>query len=97
MAKKTTLETLATQMSEGFAKQGKEIHDLTETVAFVVKHMATKEDLTDIKRDMATKDQLIALHTQVNSIETQVRGMKHVKLETRVADLEEEVFGKTRA
>jgi len=50
-----------------------------------------------IKRDMATKDQIITLHTQVNSIETQIRGMKHVKLEARVADIEEEVFGKTRA
>jgi len=45
------------------------------------------------KRDMATKDQVIALHTQVNSIETQIRGMKHVKLEARVAELEEEAFG----
>ena len=46
---------------------------------------------------MATKDQIIALHTQVNSIETQLRGMQHVKLQSRVADLEEEVFGETRA
>jgi hypothetical protein len=42
---------------------------------------------------LATKDQIIALHTQVNSIETELRGMKHVKLQARVADLEEEVFG----
>jgi hypothetical protein len=54
-------------------------------------------DIADIKRDMATKDQVIALHTQVNSIERQLRDMKHVKLEDRVADLEEKVFGKVRA
>jgi hemerythrin superfamily protein len=90
MAKKVTLETLAKQMAEGFAKQGKEIHDLTESVGFVVKHMATKED-------MATKDQIIALHTQVNSIETELRSMKHTKLHARVANLEEKVFGETRA
>ena len=58
---------------------------------------ATAGDVADIKRDMATKDQVIALHTQVNSIEGQVRGMKHVKLEDRVGDLEEKVFGKVRA
>ena len=80
MAKKTTLDDLGAMLK----KQGKEIHDLTETVAFVVKHMATK-------------DQIIALHTQVNSIETELRGMKHAKLQSRVADLEEEVFGETRA
>lgn len=65
-------------------KQGNEIHDLTETVGFVVKHMATK-------------DQIIALHTQVTSIETELGGMKHTKLHARVADLEEEVFGEARA
>lgn len=46
---------------------------------------------------MATKDQIIALHTQVNSIETELRGMKHTKLRARVADLEEKVFGAPRA
>ena len=71
-------------MAKGFATQGKEIRDLTESVAHVVKHMATK-------------DQVIALHTQVNSIETQLRDMKHVKLQSRVADLEEKVFGAARA
>lgn len=39
--------------------------------------------IADIKRDMATKDQIIALHTQVNSIETQLRGMQHTKLQSR--------------
>ena len=58
---------------------------------------AVADDIGGIKRDMAPKDQIIALHTQVNSIETQLRGMKHVKLEGRVADLEEKVFGKVRA
>lgn len=50
-----------------------------------------------IANEMATKDQIIALHTQVNSIETQLRGMKHTKLQSRVEDLEEEVFGESRA
>jgi hypothetical protein len=50
-----------------------------------------------IANDMASKDQIIALHTQVNSMEIQLRDMKHVKLEDRVATLEEKVFGKVRA
>jgi hypothetical protein len=62
-----------------------------------VPFVAVAGDIADIKQDMATKDQIIALHTQVHSIETQLRGMQHVKLQSRVADLEEEVFGETRA
>ena len=80
MAKKITLDDIAKML----VQHGKEIHDLTDTMAHVVKHMATK-------------DQIVSLHTQVNSIETQVRGMNHVKLEGRVADLEDKVFGKVRA
>ena len=48
------------------------------------------------KEETATNDQIIAVHTQANSIETQLRGMKHTKLQARVADLEEEVFGAAR-
>jgi hypothetical protein len=69
------------------------LNELGEMVQHVVKHMATKEDL----ENLATKDDVAAIHTQVNSIETQLRGMNHVKLEGRVADLEEKVFGKVRA
>jgi hypothetical protein len=43
------------------------------------------------------QDQIIAVHTQINSIETQPRAMKHGKLQDRVADLEEKVFGESRA
>ena len=58
---------------------------------------AVAEDIATIKHDMATNDQVIALHTQVNAIETDIRTIKGHKLVTRVADLEEEVFGETRA
>ena len=79
MPKKTTLEDLAAMLT----KHGKELHDLTESLQFVMKHMATKE-------------QLVALHTQVNGIEADIKTMKGYKLVTRVADLEEAVFGKAR-
>ena len=54
---------------------------------------ALAEDISKL----ATKDQIIALHTQVNSIETQLGGMQHVKLQSRVANLEEKVFGQARS
>ena len=66
----------------------KEIGDM---LAHVVKHMATKDDITEVKQ------QIVTLHTQVNSIETQLRDMKHTKLHARVADLEEKAFGTSRA
>lgn len=89
MVKKTTLNELGSMMEH------------------VVKHMATKEDIAEVRRDlgteitavrteMATKEQVFALQTQVNSIENDIRGMKQSKLEFRVADLEEKVFGKVR-
>ena len=49
---------------------------------------AVAEDISKL----ATKDQVFSLQTQVNAIETQLRDMKHTKLESRVLDLEEEIF-----
>ena len=77
MAKKTTLNDIAAMLE----KQRDEIKDLTRSVAHVVEHMASKE-------------QVVALHTQVNSIEAQLR---QTKAERRLADLEEKVFGASRA
>jgi hypothetical protein len=57
---------------------------------------AIAEDIVGINQRMdslATKDQVIALHTQVNSIERQLRD---TKTETRLADLEEKVIGEAR-
>lgn len=81
------------------AKKTLSLEDKIDALTTIVEKgfAAVAEDITDIKRDMATKDQIIALHTQVNSIETQLRDMKHTKLQSRVADLEEEVFGAARS
>jgi hypothetical protein len=87
MAKKTLeqkIDALTSIVEKGFAASDS-------------KFGAIAEDIADIKHDMATKDQVLALHTQVNSIETELRGMKHTKLQARVADLEEKVFGASRA
>ena len=90
MVKKITLDTIASMLST----QGKEIKDLTESVGFVVKHMATKDDIADVRREL--KGDIVRVSEQAASIETQLRDMRHVKLQSRVADLEEEVFGKSR-
>jgi hypothetical protein len=40
---------------------------------------------------------MIALHEQATSIDIQLRGMRHVKLQSRIADLEDAVFGGFRS
>jgi hypothetical protein len=43
---------------------------------------------------LATQEQVLAVQTQVNSIERQLRD---TKMEVRLADLEDEVFGASKA
>ena len=68
-----------------------EIQELSE---FIRDHMATKEDMRDLKSEL--KGDFAHLGEQVASIETDIRGMKRAQLEFRVADLEDKVFGKSR-
>ena len=84
MPKKTSLGSIAFQIEKFAARMDKCFS-------------AISGDVADIKHDMATKEQVITLHTQVNSIEGQLRGMNYIKLESRLADLEEKIFGRTRA
>ena len=71
------------------------LDELGQMVEHVVKHMATKDDIADLRREL--KGDIVSVARQVNSIETQLRDMKHTKLHSRVADLEEKVFGEARA
>ena len=71
------------------------LNEIGEMLANVVKHMATKDDIAEVRREL--KGDIVRVSEQVASIETQLRDMKHTKLHARVADLEEDVFGKTRA
>jgi hypothetical protein len=108
MAKKTTLETLAEQlakidarMTKGFASLSTRIDKLNNRVENVDARMqrgfaAVADDVGDIKRDMASKGQIITLHTQITAIEGDIRSTKQARLVTRVADLEEKVFGRAR-
>ncbi|MBI5469990.1 hypothetical protein HY968_01550 [Candidatus Kaiserbacteria bacterium] len=75
MAKgKITLETVVTLMQKGFAAVGKRFESLE--MRMEKRFAAVAEDIADIKENMATKEQIITLHMQVNSIETELRGIK---------------------
>ncbi len=63
------------------------LEEVGEMLGHVVKHMSTKEDVHEVKK------QLSVVIDQVNSIETQLRKGRY---ETRVGDLEEKVFGAAR-
>jgi archaellum component FlaC len=91
---KDQLETLAEQTQKGFAHLDSKIDKLDQRMERGFGAVA--DDIPDIKRDMATKDQIIALHTQVNGIETDIKTMKGYKLPSRVAAVEEELLGKAR-
>lgn len=92
MTNKITLNDLAAQMQKGFTSVNSRIHKLETLIE--KGFAATADDIADIKRDMATKDQVIALHTQVNSVEAQLRQGRY---ETRLGNIEEKVFGAPRA
>jgi hypothetical protein len=53
--------------------------------------MATKDNLADLRHEL--KGDIASVHTQVNSIE---RNFRETKVEVRLADLEQQVFGKAR-
>jgi hypothetical protein len=71
------------------------LNEIGEMLAHVVKHMATKDDIAALRTERKTD--IVRMGEQVTSIEAQLRDMKHTKLHARVADLEEKVFGATRA
>jgi hypothetical protein len=73
------------------AKHTKEIKDLTDSVAHVVKHMATKDDIAGLRREL--KGDILTVQMQVNSIEQQLRD---TKIEVRLGNLEDKVFGAPR-
>ena len=66
----------------------KEIGDM---LAHVVKHMATKDDIADLKIEL--KGHIARVQEQVNSIEAE---LKYGRYQTRLGKLEEKVFGPPR-
>jgi hypothetical protein len=66
--------------------------EIGDMLAHVVKHMATKDDVADLRREL--KGDIAAVQSQVNSIEQQLR---ETRIEMRLDGLEEKVFGAARA
>jgi len=67
------------------------LNEIGEMLAHVVKRMATKDDMGSLRREL--KGDILAVQTQVNSIEQQLRA---TKIEVRLGNLEEKVFGAPR-
>ena len=67
------------------------LNEIGDMLAHIVKHMATKDDIADIKIEL--KGDIARVQEQVNSIEAQLR---ETRIETRLGKLEDKVFGAPR-
>jgi septal ring factor EnvC (AmiA/AmiB activator) len=70
MAKKTTLDGLAALVSKGFASADKKFVALAEDIADLRKDMATKDDVREIVRE-----ELKPIETHLASVEGKVAGI----------------------
>jgi hypothetical protein len=61
--------------------------EIGEMLAHVVKHMATKDDLADLRREMATKDDINRLDTKLTKFEEREID-KRLQLEVRAPAIE---------
>ena len=90
-----TLETLAAQIAGGFKSISERVDASDDRMERGFSAVAG--DITDIKHDIGgLKDGIARMSEQVTSIESQLRGMNYGRLESRVEDLEDKVFGKSR-
>jgi len=98
---KAAFAKMSKTVKDGFAavdsmltKHGKELRDLTDTVGFVVKNMATKDDIRELKDQIAGVDSKIAGTNRRLDTEAMLRD--DLAIPKRVADLEEKTFGSSR-
>jgi methyltransferase-like protein len=63
------------------------LKELGEMLAHVVKHMATKDDLADLRKEMATKEDINRLDTKLTKFEEHEID-KRLQLEVRVSAIE---------
>jgi hypothetical protein len=64
------------------------LEELADMLAHVVKHMATKDDIADLRREMATKDDLAASETRLDR--------RIEKLDTKLTKFEEHQIDKRK-
>ena len=67
------------------------LNELGDMLAHVVKHMATKDDIADLKTEL--KGDIARVQEQVTSIEAELR---YGRYEQRLGKLEDKVFGAPR-
>ena len=95
---KTTLNDLASILT----KRDKELHDLTETVGFVVKNMATKDEVRQIVREelKPIEDGLAAVESKIagtnRRLDNDAMMRDDLSIPKRVSDLEQKTFGASR-
>jgi hypothetical protein len=63
------------------------LKEIAEMLAHVIKHMATKDDLADLRREMAMKDDINRLDTKLTKFEEHEID-KRLQLEVRVSAIE---------
>jgi hypothetical protein len=63
------------------------LKELGEMLDFVVKRMATKDDIADLRKEMATKDDINRLDTKLTKFEEREID-KRLQLEVRVSAIE---------
>ena len=72
-------------------KKRKRDRDVTESLAFIIDRMATKDDIGELKEQIATVDSKVA---GINRrLDTDAMQRTDLKLPRRVHELEEKVYG----
>jgi hypothetical protein len=74
------------------------LREIGEMLDFVVKHMATKDDIADLRKELATKEDLAAVETRldrrIEKLDTKLTKFeeheidKRLQLEVRVSAIE---------
>lgn len=87
MAKRTTLDGLATLVSKGFASADKKFTALAEDITEIKNTMATKEELAKLRREttegfaavsaeMATKDDISGIRSELSDIKGRLKAVE---------------------
>jgi hypothetical protein len=66
------------------------LKELGEMLGHVVKHMATKDDIADLRREMATKTDINRLDAKLTKFEEHEID-KRLQLEVRVSHIEKKI------
>jgi septal ring factor EnvC (AmiA/AmiB activator) len=68
--------TTAVVYSPRMAPKKTTLKEIGEILAHVVKHIATKDDIADLRREMATKDDIANLGGQLTNVERELKSIR---------------------